>query len=213
MSENSGIIIYGAGGQGKVVAQVLSAANRRITGFIDDSPGAAGKDILGFPVLGGNEILSGIKKEGAVVAVGDNRVRKEIFYLLKALGFEMVIAVHPFSCIHSSVKIGEGTVILPGVVINADAAIGKNCIVNTCASIDHDCVIADHVHIAPQNALGGGVLVEEESFIGIGCALLPRVKIGRGSIVGGGALVNRDVPDYTVVAGVPAKILRKVEEI
>ena len=97
---------------------------------------------------------------------------------------------------------------MQGAIIQSCAKIGKHCIINTGASIDHECQIADFVHISPHSTLCGNVHVGEGSWIGAGSTVIPGVKIGRWAVVGAGAVIIKDVPDKAVVAGVPAKVLR-----
>ena len=199
------VIIFGSGGQGKVVAQVLEAAGAEILGFIDDNRRTWGKKVLGYPVLGGKDKLSELEKCGFIIGIGDNRVRKELYQTLLAMGFTPATAIDPSARIHRSVQIGRGTVVLPGVVINADTQIGENCILNTTASIDHDCLIGEHTHIAPNCSLGGGVAVGDITLVGIGSTVLPGIRIGSSVIVGGGSVVVKYLPDGVTAFGVPAK--------
>ena len=98
---------------------------------------------------------------------------------------------------------------MAGVIINPYVEVGAHCIVNTNASIDHDCIISDYVHISPGATLCGGVFVSEDVQVGAGAVILPNIKIGKFSTIGAGAVVTTDVPDYTTVVGNPAKTLSK----
>jgi len=209
------VIIYGSGGQGKVAAQVLEAAGFKILGFIDDQPQNRDKKILGYPVLGGKEQLPKLEPQKTcfIIGIGDNLTRKKLFVQLKEMGFLPITALHPSAQIHRTVKIGAGTLVLPGVVVNADTLIGENCILNTTASIDHDCIIGNNVHLAPNSTLGGGVKIGDNCLIGIGSTLLPGVKIGKNAVIGGGAVVVKEVPENAVMAGVPARSLRKGKKL
>jgi len=213
MNETIPVIIYGAGGHGKVTFQVLTAAGYQVSGFLDDRETLWGKKILGVKVLGGKELILKLPKQSAIIALGDNQIRKAIFQQFLDAGFTLITAIHPSAVVHETVKIGAGTLVLPGVVINVDSKIGVNCIINTLAGVDHDCRIANHTHIAPHCALGGGVTVGEQTLVGIGSTVLPGKNIGNFVVAGAGAVVTRDVPDYATVVGVPAKIIKQVEEV
>jgi sugar O-acyltransferase (sialic acid O-acetyltransferase NeuD family) len=204
------IVIYGAGGHGIVVAEILWQMNKchlgfGPVGFIDDDPILKGKSYLGIDVLGTNIEDITIKYNGLIVAIGNNIKRKRIFDRFKKEEIKFYTAVHPSSVIARGVNIGEGAMICAGVIINPAAKIGSNVILNTGCTIDHHNDIEDHVHIAPGVNLGGQVQIGEGVLVGIGASVLPGCRIGSKSIVGAGSVVTCDVPDETVWAGVPAK--------
>ncbi len=200
------ILIYGAGGHGKVVADIVEKEGTcRIAGLIDD---ALTETTLGYEILGEGEDVERIMKEGiraAIVAVGDNRTRGKIQARLLAAGLEIVSAIHPMASVARGATIGLGTVVAAGAVVGPDAVVGEGCIVNHCASVDHDCSIGALAHVAPGANIGGGVLVEEGALIGTGASVKPGLHIGAGSVVGMGATVIRDVEPDIMVVGVPAE--------
>ena len=100
---------------------------------------------------------------------------------------------------------------MANATVNVDAHVGDNAILNTACSIDHDCVIGAHAHVAPGVTLAGGVTVGEGTLVGIGAIAIPGMAIGADSIIGAGAVVTADVPDRSVVAGVPARVIRHLE--
>ena len=114
---------------------------------------------------------------------------------------------HPKSWLHESVSVAEGSVIMAGVVIQPCARLGRHVIVNSCASVDHDCVIGDFAHVCPGAHLAGGVRVGEGALVGAGAAVIPGVRIGAGAVVGAASAVVRDVAEGTKVAGCPAVTL------
>lgn len=208
------VIIIGAGGHGKVALDTLQKSGFKVLGFLDDDKEKQDMFIHGVKVtapVGHMNQLAQQLPMGAFVAIGDNFTRKEVFLRLKQLGFDLAKVIHPQSYVYDKSKIGDGALIMPEAVINIDAVIGENCIINTGAVIEHECVIGDHSHIASLACLSGGVSVGETALIGAGAVILPKVKIGKGSIVGAGAVVLRDVPDFTVVAGNPAREIKKVK--
>lgn len=210
------VVIVGAGGHGQVVADILLSAARLGAdeypiGYVDDNPSITGKLLLDLPVLGGIDALSRIPHDGVVVAIGDNTTRLAVFNRLAARDERFVVARHPSAIIAESVEVGRGTMICAGVIVNPGAVIGANVILNTRSSIDHHNRIGDHVHIAPGVCTGGDVTVETGVLIGIGAVVMPGRTIGTGSTVGAGALVQSDVPEATVVVGVPARPVRRSE--
>jgi sugar O-acyltransferase (sialic acid O-acetyltransferase NeuD family) len=199
------IVIIGAGGHAKVVLDAIQQINRKeqlftIAGLVDDVTGKT--ELCGYRV----EPEAGrFSADCFVVAIGDNQARRDKFNQLLSLNYRPVTIIHPAAVLSPQVKIGLGSVVMAGVVINIDTTIGANCIVNTSASIDHDCTIGDHVHIAPGSVLAGNVSVGEGAFLGAGTKVIPRIALGAWTIAGAGAVVIKDVPADVKVVGVPAK--------
>lgn len=153
------IVVYGVGGHAKVVLDVLEKVGVcAIVGLLDDSAELVGSMRSGYRVLGGRALFEGLIEEGVkgmIVALGDNVRRRAVFDAARAAEFELVTAVHPSALLGSRVKVGAGSVLVAGVVVNVDAEIGDNVIVNTSASVDHDCRIGAHVHLSPGVRLAG----------------------------------------------------------
>jgi acetyltransferase EpsM len=207
------LYIWGAGGHGKVVFDCAAATVETIA-FLDDNPKVQGSQFCGRPVFAPLIRLQ-VDSAGAsfIIAIGDNRMRAARFLVALEYGLPAGTIVHPAAVVSRSAVIGEGTVVMPGATINADARIGRNCIVNTGAVVEHDCCIGDHVHLAPRSTLGGGVSVDSFSLIGIGAVVIPGVVIGDGAVVGAGAVVVKAVPQGVIVAGVPARVLARAEDV
>jgi len=127
---------------------------------------------------------------------------------MESTGCRMITAIHPGAIASSSARIGNGSQLLAGSILGPDSSLGRGVIVNTRASVDHECQISDGVHLAPGVTLCGLVRIGRAAFIGAGAVVLPRIRIGAGSVVGAGALVTRDIPDNVVAYGQPAKIIR-----
>ena len=204
------IYVYGAGGHGRMVADVLRAARRPPAGFLDDSACRCQLP-LDLPVLDARQWMSRIEAcEGIGVAlgIGDNRARQEVSDLCRCRGFKIVTAVHPTAVLSPAARIGLGTVVMPLAAVNADACLGSGVIVNTGAVVEHDCIVGEYAHIAPNAVLGGSARVGSFSLLGLGAAVLPGVNVGSRSIIGAGAVVVRDIPDDVVAMGVPARVLK-----
>ena len=204
------IIIAGAGGHGRVVLDILRAAGKHtIAGFLDANQDLHGAQIGGVTVLGALNLLPKLKSKGvrgAIVAIGDNRVRRSYAKKLAAAGLELINAIHPSAVISPTAKLGHNVVIAAGAIVCTEARICDSVIINTAAVVDHECEVGEAVHVAPGVRLAGRVGVGEEAFIGIGANVLPCLKIGEQAIVGGGALVRKDVPAGATVVGVPARL-------
>ena len=195
--------VIGAGGHAKVVLDIILSAETPVFGIWDEN--ILVKSLLNNKILG---TLNGFQKAESdqyIIAIGSNKIRKKI---ADQLGKSTSMALHASSVVGSNVELGEGTVLMPNVSVNAGSKVGKHVIINTNASVDHDCIIADFVHISPQVGLAGGVHVGEGTHIGIGASVLQNIKIGRWVTIGAGTVIISDVPDYAVVVGNPGKIIK-----
>lgn len=204
-------LIYGAGGHGKVVADVLERQlEYKVLGFLDDNPELWGKKLFGYKVLGGFHSLTaqGLTRYPIIIAIGNNQARKGIAARLDTLGCSFVRAIHPSAQIARDTQIGLGTVVMANVAINPGSRIGDHAIVNTSATIDHDCIISNFVHISPAAVLAGNIVVQEGAHIGIACSILPGLQIGAHSVVGAGAVVTMNIEAGVTVAGIPAKPIK-----
>lgn len=205
------LLILGAGGHGKVVSDIASMTGKWDSiAFLDDREDI--KAVLGFPVIGKCRDYGSYKEtfKYAIVAIGKNEVRLEWLQKLSKVGFAIPNIIHPFSSISRQCRIGEGTVVMAGVVVNSCASIGKGCIINTSSSIDHDCVLDDGVHISPGVHVGGTVKIGKYSWLCIGSSIANNITIGRSAVVAAGSAVIHDVPDNVMVAGVPATVKKQL---
>jgi len=206
------ILILGAGGHAKVVADILLARGMAVTGYLDDDERQWGQSRLGIPVLGAMGSFPDYEPSGLVIGVGDNRARQSILHRLKLDGSDLLMnAIHPRATVSPHVELGRGVVIAAGAIINPGASVGDLVVVNTGASIDHDCVVDDLAHIAPGARLAGGVRVGLGTLVGIGAVAIPSISIGSWATIGAGAAVVADIPDGSTAVGVPAKVIKRRE--
>jgi len=218
MPESAPIVIIGASGHGRVVADIVEQAGRyRIVGWIDRSI-AAGEQVMGYPVLGVEDILPSMlargELAGALVAIGDNFVRARVVERIaqRCPDLNWVQAIHPASSIARGVETGPGTVVMAGAVLNPGVRTGAFCVVNTGASADHDCVLEDYSSLAPGAVLGGNVHLGTCSAVSLGAGVIHGRRIGAHTVVGAGAVVLQDLPDHVVAYGVPARTIRPRQE-
>jgi UDP-perosamine 4-acetyltransferase len=207
-------IILGAGGHAKVLLALVRLTGLDIIGVCDPTLARQGaSDWRGVAVLGSDEFLQSIDPKtcflinGIGQIVGGHR-RESIFANWKKLGFHFPTLIHPNAYVDSSAMLGDGAQIMAGVNIQADVKIGQNCIVNTRASIDHDCVIEDNVHIAPGAVLCGGVHVGSRGFIAAGATVVQDITVGASAVVGAGVTLVRNLASGQTVIG-PA--MRKIK--
>jgi sugar O-acyltransferase (sialic acid O-acetyltransferase NeuD family) len=211
-------IIFGGGGHAKVVIDCLKAVNPALScAVLDQNRSLWGQKVMGVPVLGDESLVAELASDRArffVVAIGslgDSRIRRRLFEMGVAYDLEPFTIIHPRSICSANATIGAGSQLMPGCIVNVGAEIGKNVIINTGVIVEHDCRVGDHVHIASGAVLAGGVTVGHGAHIGCGATVRETVSIGDGAIIGAGSVVNKDVPQDTVVIGVPAKPRKKVQ--
>jgi len=195
------LLIVGAGGHGKVVADTARSSGYTDIAFLDDA----------WPVKTTNGAWSVRGKPAAsqtpiFCAVGNNATRERLFSDLELNNAPVL--THPSAIVSPSAHIGVGTLLVAGTIVNAGARIGRGGILNTGCSVDHDCEIDDFVHISPGARLAGGVKVGKRSWIGIGAVVREGIHIGDDVIVGAGSVVVRDIENGAKVCGVPARTIR-----
>lgn len=206
----SKLLILGAGGHGKVVADIANILGQWDSiSFLDDKKDL--KEVMGFPVIGKLMDYKAFKNDfkNAFIAIGNNSLRLSWLERLYKEGFIIPTIIHPQSIISKFISIDYGTVVMAGVVVNTGTSIGRGCIINTGSSIDHDCKLGDGVHISPGAHIGGTAIIGSGAWLGIGSSIVNNIIIGNNSIVAAGAAVLENIPDNVIVAGVPA-IIKKV---
>lgn len=200
---DNNIILYGASGHGKVIIDILESNSLKVELIIDDNPKT--QEILGVPIINTNdfnfELITNL-----IISIGDNKVRKKISNSLYDVNYLSIN--HPNAIVSKYSKIGIGTVVMAGTIINANSTIGNHCILNTGSIIEHDCNIEDFVHVSPGASLAGNVSIGEGSHIGIGACVIQSVKIGKWVTIGAGAVVLNNIPDYATAVGNPARIIK-----
>lgn len=206
-------IILGAGGHGRVVLDILAnAGDVRVIGFVDSDVGLAGRRIDGVPILGQPGELPRIRRETgvclAIVAVGDNGVRRAIADFVGNAGFTLINAIHPSANIARNASLGRNVVVAAGALVCAHCQIGDGVILNTGCIVDHEAMIGTATHVCPGARLAGRVTVESGAFVGIGATVIQSIRVGYEAIIGAGAVVINDVPPMSTVVGVPARPIR-----
>lgn len=204
MTNEKKLVIIGASGHGKVVADIALKCGYSDVVFLDDNIKLV--ECAGLPIVGTTLSLSDFRNIDTVVAIGNSSIRKSIQAIL---GDRAATLIHPDAVISRRVEIGRGSVVMAGAAINSDAQIGEGCIVNTCASVDHDCVVGDYAHISVGAHLAGNVHVGSGTWVGIGATISNNVAICPDCMIGAGAVVVRDITEPGTYVGVPAKKLEK----
>lgn len=208
------IVVFGAGGHAKVVAQTLRRLSSwQLLGFIDEVDAQRkGETFEGATVLGGREVLAPLLERGirsVALAFGGNAARLERWHELAALGFEFPALIDPHAIVADGVAPAAGSYIAAGAIVQPGAVIGSQVIVNTGAIVEHDCRIADGVHVCPRACLAGHVTIGRGAWIGAGATVRERTQVGAGAFIGIGALVLADVADGMLAYGHPARPVGK----
>lgn len=208
------LLIVGSSGHARVVIDLVEKlGGYEIIGLIDRFRDIGDRE-LGYPIIGGEDDISRLAGAhsitGCFVAIGDNYTRGAVADHIKAHvpTIRFLTLIHPAATVARDVSIGQGTVLMPGVVVNTSARLGDFCILNTSSSVDHDSSMDDHASLAPGARLGGKVTIGAYSAIGMGAMVIQGVRIGQHSVIGAGATVLGPIEDYRVAYGVPAAVAR-----
>lgn len=208
------VLMLGAGGHGRVVADIIRCCGLQLAGIIDDVA-AAGSERLGSRVLGGCQQLPQIMRETGcrqlVLAIGHNGRRLELAQHIEALCPQVIwqTLVHPAAVVAADAVLGGGSVVVARAVLNPGARLGRHCIVNTAAVVDHDCSLGDGSSLGPGAVLGGNVRLGKGAVVAIGATVINALQLGEHSLLGAGGTAVRDLPDFKVALGVPAHVVRE----
>ena len=195
------LVIIGASGHGKVIADIAVKCGYQDIVFLDDNEKV--KECAGFPVIG--KVSDAVTmNDDKIVAIGNAEIREIIQSKLSNL----VTLIHPNAVVSRRVEIGEGTVIMAGAVINSDVIIGKGCIINTGASVDHDCKIGDFVHVSVGAHVAGTASIGRNTWVGAGATVSNNVSICDHCMIGAGAVVVNDVVNSGTYVGVPVRKIK-----
>ncbi|RDW20748.1 acetyltransferase [Oceanobacillus chungangensis] len=201
----SKLLIIGASGHGKVVADIAMKMNRwQCIVFLDDDESI--ETSIGIDVIGtSDKVYEYLEEYEIFVGIGNNATRQKVYERLVTLNADIPVLIHPNAVVGEKVKIENGTVVMAGVVINSCTKVGKGCIINTGSSIDHDNYIEDYVHISPGAHLAGAVKVGNRSWLGIGSIVSNNLNISSDCKIGAGAVVISDITEAGTYIGVPVR--------
>lgn len=205
------LILLGAGGHARVLLSTLVQLGRSVLGFVD--PDKTRGELLGVPRIGDDETVFSHDPAGVLLVNGVGSVasisnRLRVYEYFRNSGYSFASVIHPSSIIAPEAELAEGAQIMAGAILQTGCVAEEDCIINTGAQIDHDCMIRAHAHVAPGAVLNGNVHVGARAHVGAGATVIQGVHIGEDSIVGAGAVVLSDVPASCTVVGVPARPIR-----
>lgn len=199
------LIIIGASGHGKVIADIARLNGYTNIAFLDDD--ISKRECNSYPILGITSTVNKYPKSDFIVAIGNAPIREKLQKSLIELRLNIVTLIHPSASIAEKVTIGRGSIVVAGAVINPNTIIGDGCIINTCASVDHDCKIGDFVHVSVGAHIAGTVEVGTRTWIGAGATVNNNLCIAGDCIIGAGAVVVKDIKNKGVYIGVPSKMI------
>ncbi len=218
MSDVLDLVVLGAGGHGREVADVahacIAAGQRlRLRGLVDDDPRLHGRTLCDLPVLGPIQWLRAHGGEGLAVVsgVGAPVVRRRVVERVASWGLPFVRLIHPNAILTRHVELGVGVVITAGCIITNTITIGDHAHLNRRVTVGHDAHVGDWVHLAPGSTLSGAATVGDGTEVGTHACVLPGISVGAWSIVGAGAVVHEALPDNVTAVGVPARIISRRE--
>lgn len=213
------LYILCAGGHARVVIDILNGQGRTPAGVVDANTSLQGTEILGVPVVGDDSfILTLDPSEVALVNALGTRpghgssgtaARRNLYAGFKDKGYEFATVISDAATLSANATLQEGCQIITRSVVHPGSVIGTNSILNTGASVDHDCTVGAHSHIAPWAVLCGGVSVGADCHIGARAVLVPGISVGDGAVVGAGAVVIDDVEAGVTVVGNPAQAISR----
>lgn len=199
------LAIIGAGGHGKVAADIALQSDWEEVCFFDDM--SCDERLEHWPLVGDTQRLLTTLEQfaGVFVAIGNNVIRKQKLSLLQAHSAPITTLVHPHSAVSPFASLGAGAIVVAGAVINAFAKVGTGAVINSGATIGHDCILGDYVHVAPGANVAGGVVIGESTWVGIGSAIRQGICVGSGVTIAAGAIVVRNAQAGELLMGIPAR--------
>jgi len=205
------IIIIGAGGHAKVLIDALILFDAPILGISEQNPAMGYTELLGVPIICNDAGLKKYPPEDVTLVNGiggikNTALRREVFTRLKMLGYVFSQVMHPSAVISANAALAEGVQVMAGAIIQAGVGVAENTIINTKTSVDHDCQIGSHVHLAPGVTVCGNVKIGDSVHVGSGATIIQGIIVGPHCLIGAGTLVRSNVPAGATIIGVPGRI-------
>lgn len=201
------LIIIGASGHGKVVANIAKLSGYEKVEFLDDSDTRI--SCGNYNVVGKVEDFKKYKDCDFIVGIGNAAIREKIQNMIINDGCKVVTLIHPKAVVADDTELGVGIVVMAGAVINSGSSIGNGAIINPCSSVDHDCTVEDFVHVSVGTHVAGTVHIAKKTWIGAGATVSNNININVTCMIGAGAVVVSNIEQEGTYVGVPAKLILK----
>lgn len=207
---NDRVIVIGAGGHARVVAEALRLSGTDVLGFTDVNASLHGSELDGHRVLGSDAVLSSYAGSGVLLAngvgsIGVPQARQALQERLRRHGWRFINVIHARAVVSPRAELAEGVQVMAGALVQAGARLAQGCIVNTGAIVDHDCALGPYCHVASGAVLAGGVILGEACHVGAGAVIIEGIELGTKTVVGAGAVVVRSHAGGATLVGVPAR--------
>ena len=212
------LVIFGAGGFGREFHQIVEDVNQQckswnLLGFLDENCNLFGKEVHGYPILGGISWLQDHPGVYVSVAIGNPAVKRKLVLMMRGLGHDLFATlVHPRAWLGNRVSVGSGSILFAGALVSTDIRIHEHVMINKNATVGHDAVLADFVTVAPNASVSGAVTIDIGCDVGANSTIIQEVVVGPWSIIGAGAVVTKNMPGNVTVVGVPAKVIKERPE-
>lgn len=212
MSGSVPIVILGAGGDALVIAEAVRQASESgqqlvFAGFLDDT--LAGQIIDGFPVFGRLDDWATLDPSIRFVpAIQKVREMPQRASRLEDLGIPLARwgqIVHPRAVVARNVDLGAGVYIAACATVQPGCKIGDFATLRAGAALGHDATVERHGYVGPNATLCGKTFIREGAHLGPNAVVLDQKQVGRFAVVGIGSAVTKDIPEFTVVMGNPAR--------
>lgn len=166
------------------------------------------------------EIKKALESEASKIEdyVVENDRRNSAIPMLDLKGIQA--RIEPGAVIRDQVEIGNNAVIMMGAMINIGSVVGEGTMIDMNVVLGGRATVGKNCHIGAGSVLAGvieppsasPVIIEDDVVVGANAVVLEGVKVGKGAVVAAGAIVTEDVPEYTLVAGTPARVLKKIDD-
>jgi sugar O-acyltransferase (sialic acid O-acetyltransferase NeuD family) len=206
------LIIIGAGGHAKVVAEAARLAGWSVLGFVDEINDVSGqRDFFGANLWANTAAAIAANGEPAdwFVAIGNNVARAQKILQMQESGMSLATIIHPTAVVSKHSRVGQASFVAALAHLGPDSVVGDGVIVNTSASVDHDCIVENFAHLSPRCVLGGHAYIGSRAWVGMGAVVRDRARIGADCVVGAASLVLHEAAAGEVVVGIPAKPARQ----